>query len=359
MKKIILLIGMVLVSFAFCRAQEGFKITAETSGVPDGKMLLISERGDTLATADMVGGKFEFSGRVDRAMVAYIMTADAKARIPLMIENAVFNVIANEKMVYVDGGGAAQELLRQFDAINASVKQEQQRMQSEAQKAYQEQNMPKVQALQSQFQKFVEKAQKQETEMLQANGGSFVAAYVITNSMRQVGLERLRERYNYLTDEIKSGPYGKLIAQQIALYESLEIGGTAPDFTATTPEGDTLSLHQVKGKLKLLDFWASWCNPCRQENPNMLKLYQKYQSKGLEIISFSLDNDPRAWKKAIEEDGMIWKHFSDLKAQGSPIAAMYNLMSIPYTLLLDENNKIVGKNLRGAQLQKKVAELLK
>ena len=341
---------MVLASFAFCRAQEGFKITAETSGVPDGKMLLISERGDTLATTNMVGGKFEFTGRVDRAMAAYIMTADAKARIPLMIENAVFNVIANEKMVYVDGGGAAQELLRQFDAINASVKQEQ---------AYQEQNMPKLQALQSQFQKFVEKAQKQETELLQANGGSFVAAYVITNSMRQVGLERLRERYNYLTDEVKGGPYGKLIAQQIALYESLEVGGTAPDFTAMTPEGDTLSLHQVKGKLKLLDFWASWCNPCRQENPNILKLYQKYQSKGLEIISFSLDNDPRAWKKAIEEDGMVWKHFSDLKAQGSPIASMYNLMSIPYTLLLDENNKIVGKNLRGAQLQKKVAELLK
>lgn len=350
---------MVLASFTFCRAQEGFKITAETSGVPDGKMLLISERGDTLATADMVGGKFEFTGRVDRAMVAYIMTADAKARIPLMIENAVFNVIANEKMVYVDGGGAAQELLRQFDAINASVKQEQQRMQSEAQKAYLEQNMPKMQALQSQFQKFVEKAQKQETELLQANGGSFVAAYVITNSMRQVGLERLRERYNYLTDEVKSGAYGNVIAQQIALYESLEVGGTAPDFTAMTPEGDTLSLHSVKGKVKLLDFWASWCAPCRQENPNVLKLYQKYRSKGLEIISFSLDNDPKAWKKAIEEDGMIWKHFSDLKAQGSPIAAMYNLMSVPYTILLDENNKIVGKNLRGAQLQKKVAELLK
>ncbi|RGY13312.1 AhpC/TSA family protein [Butyricimonas virosa] len=359
MKKIVLLIGMVLASFAFCRAQEGFKITAETSGVPDGKMLLISERNDTLATTNMVGGKFEFTGRVDRAMVAYIMTADMKARIPLMIENAVFNVIANEKMVYVDGGGKAQELYRQFDAINASVMQEQQRMQKEAQQAYQEQNMPKLQALQAQLQKFADKAQQQEADLLKANGGSFVAAFVITNTMRQVGLERLRERYNYLTDEIKSGPYGKVIAQQIALYESLEIGGTAPDFTAMTPEGDTLSLHQVKGKVKLLDFWASWCNPCRQENPNMLKLYQKYQSKGLEIISFSLDNDPRAWKKAIEEDGMVWKHFSDLKAQGSPIAAMYNLMSIPYTLLLDENNKIVGKNLRGAQLQKKVAELLK
>lgn len=86
-------------SFAFCRVQEGFKITAEISGVPDGKMLLISERGDILATTNMVGGKFEFSGRVDRAMVAYIMTADAKARIPLMIENTVFNVVANESLM--------------------------------------------------------------------------------------------------------------------------------------------------------------------------------------------------------------------------------------------------------------------
>ena len=149
--------------------------------------------------------------------------------------------------------------------------------------------MPKMQALQSQFQKFVEKAQKQETEMLQANGGSFVAAYVITNSMRQVGLERLRERYNYLTDEVKGGPYGKLIAQQIALYESLEIGGTAPDFTAMTPEGDTLSLHQVKGKLKLLDFWASWCGPCRMLGPVLEELGEEHPE--IKICKVNTDDE--------------------------------------------------------------------
>ena len=359
MKKIVLLIGMVLASFTFCRAQEGFKITAETSGVPDGKMLLISERGDTLATADMVGGKFEFTGRVDRAMAAYIMTADAKARIPLMIENAVFNVIANEKMVYVDGGGAAQELLRQFDAINASVKQEQQRMQSEAQKAYLEQNMPKMQALQSQFQKFVEKAQKQETELLQANGGSFVAAYVITNSMRQVGLERLRERYNYLTDEVKSGAYGNVIAQQIALYESLEVGGTAPDFTAMTPEGDTLSLHSVKGKVKLLDFWASWCPPCRRENPNVVKAFNEYKDKNFTIVGISLDKDKSKWMKAIADDNLAWTHLSDLKYWDSEIPALYGVRGIPANVLLDPDGVIVAKNITGEDLHKKLKEVIK
>lgn len=358
MKKTILLtLGLVLVSLAGF-AQEGFKITAETSGVPDGKMLLISERNDTLAVADMVNGKFELTGRVNAPVVAYIIPNGSQAQIPVMLENTEFKVVANAQMVFVEGG-EAQRLKNQFDALNASVVQEKQRLENEAQQAYNEQNMMKMQALQSQFDKYVKKVQEQETELLKANGNSFVAAYIVIQSMNQVGLERLKERYGYLSEEVKEMTYGQAIARQIALLESLEIGGTAPDFTAVTPEGDTISLHAVKGKLKLVDFWASWCAPCRQESVNVLKLYKKYQAKGLEIIGVSLDNDPAAWKKAIAEDGMIWKHCSDLKGQRSEIARLYNLQSIPYTLLLDENNKIVAKNLRGGQLQKKVAELLK
>ena len=171
-------------------------------------------------------------------------------------------------------------------------------------------------------------------------------------------LDRLEELFAYSQDTCsRLRNFRETVRARRAFLQGTPIG----DGKILTPKNEEVSLLPLLNKdgYTLIDFWASWCNPCRQENPNILKLYQKYQSKGLEIISFSLDNDPRAWKKAIEEDGMIWKHFSDLKAQGSPIASMYNLMSIPCTFLLDENNKIVGKNLRGAQLQKKVAELLK
>ena len=109
----------------------------------------------------------------------------------------------------------------------------------------------------------------------------------------------------------------------------------------------------------LIDFWASWCGPCRGENPNVVALYKEYQPKGLEIFGVSLDNNKEAWVKAIADDGLIWKHGSDLKGWQSEPAKLYSITGIPATLLLDENNKIIAKNLRGEALKQKVAELLK
>lgn len=339
-------------------AQEGFKITARTQGMPDGKMYLISDNADTLAVADMVNGAFVMTGKVDAGQVAYVMTADRRGVIPLMLENAAFQVTANAQMVYVEGG-PMQNLYNEFEAINTGLLTERKRLEKEVQAAMQEGNQMKAQALDQQYGQFVKKAQEAEMNLLKANSNTFVAAYVITQTMQQVDPAFLKERYNMLGDEAKASGSGLIIADMLARYEMLEPGKVAPDFKARTPEGDTLSLHELKGKLKLIDFWASWCAPCRKENPNVLKMYQKYHPKGLEIIGVSLDDNEKAWKKAIDEDGLIWKHVSELAGPQSQIAQMYMLKSIPYTILVDENNVIIGKNLRGAQLQKKIAELLK
>lgn len=358
MNKILGIIMLVMGVSMAGMAQEGFKITAQMQGMPDGKMYLITERGDTLTVADMMNGAFVLAGRVDAGQVAYIMTADRKGVIPVMLENAEFKVTANAQMVYVEGG-PMQSLYNEFQAINASLLQERKRLEKEMQSAMQEQNQIKVQGLNQQFGQFMKRAQEAEMNLLKANNNTFVAAYIITQSMRQVEPEFLKERYNLLGEEAKASASGAVIADMIARYEMLEPGHVAPNFTARTPEGDTLSLYSVKGKVKLIDFWASWCGPCRKENPNVLKMYQKYHPKGLEIISVSLDDKEQAWKKAIDEDGLIWKHVSELAGQQSQIAQMYLLRTIPYTILLDENNVIIDKNLRGSQLQKKVAELLK
>ena len=108
-----------------------------------------------------------------------------------------------------------------------------------------------------------------------------------------------------------------------------------------------------------MDFWASWCGPCRAENPNVIRLYKKYHDKGLEVLGVSLDDNKSKWVQAIMEDGLPWLNGSDLKGQASEIARVYGVRSIPFTLLLDENNRIVAKNLRGKELAKKIEELLK
>ncbi|MCB0794684.1 MAG: TlpA family protein disulfide reductase [Flavobacteriales bacterium] len=141
------------------------------------------------------------------------------------------------------------------------------------------------------------------------------------------------------------------------LSELIPVGGEAPDFTQQTPEGNSLSLSQLRGQVVLIDFWASWCKPCRMENPNVKRVYDKYHSKGFEILGVSLDRTKQAWVNAIEQDGLPWKHVSDLGFWNNAAAQAYGVSSIPFTVLVDKDGKVLDKGLRGQALEKKLAEL--
>ena len=141
----------------------------------------------------------------------------------------------------------------------------------------------------------------------------------------------------------------------------IEIGAIAPDFTAPDPNGNSITLSKALGKITILDFWASWCRPCRIENPNFVKLYNKYHDKGLNIISVSLDreNQMKRWVKAIEKDNLNWYNVSNLKYWQDPVAKLYNISSIPATFILDEKGKIIATRLRGSALEEKINQLFK
>ncbi|TNE51667.1 MAG: TlpA family protein disulfide reductase [Bacteroidetes bacterium] len=135
-------------------------------------------------------------------------------------------------------------------------------------------------------------------------------------------------------------------------------GMEAPDLVGNTPEGQPYALSNLRGKYVLIDFWASWCGPCRRENPNVVAMYEKYKDKGFDILGVSLDRQEDAWKKAIDQDGLKWHHISDLKGWKSEHAQLYSVTSIPQTLLIGPDGKIIQRNLRGPQLGAKLQELL-
>ncbi len=144
---------------------------------------------------------------------------------------------------------------------------------------------------------------------------------------------------------------------QLEGVKGFSVGGTAPDFTQSTPEGTELKLSDLRGKVLLLDFWASWCGPCRRENPNVVKLYDRYKDKGFEILGVSLDKDRDRWLQAIEADKLTWHHVSDLQGWNNTVAQQYNVRSIPFTMLLDAEGKVIALNLRGAALEKQLSAL--
>ena len=170
-----------------------------------------------------------------------------------------------------------------------------------------------------------------------------------------------------LSDDVQKSPIGvsieKYVAQQKAqkmASKLASVGNKAPEFSAATPDGKELALAETLGEYTIIDFWASWCKPCRMENPNVVRVYNKYHKKGLNIISVSLDRpgQKERWIRAIEKDQMDWYHVSNLSYWQDPIPRSYGVRSIPSTFLLDKNGVIIAKNLRGRALEAKMDQLL-
>lgn len=146
--------------------------------------------------------------------------------------------------------------------------------------------------------------------------------------------------------------------EQVLKYGTLAIGSQAPDLIMQDASGASVSLSSLKGKVVMLDFWASWCKPCRKENPTIVKMYKKYKSKGFEILGVSLDENKDDWIRAISTDDLNWIHVCDFGGWYSNAAKTYDVTSIPYTLLIDKNGRIISKGLRGEILEKRLIELL-
>jgi peroxiredoxin len=214
-------------------------------------------------------------------------------------------------------------------------------------------------ALRDEYFELQEAGMRYEKDFVAENPDAMISVLILNRMVQTqtVPEAEIQTLFGGLSERMRKTEVGSGIQQKLDALKRTAIGSKAPDFSAPTPAGETLSLNQVLGKVTLVDFWAAWCRPCRAENPNIVRVYQKYKDKGLSVLGVSLDRTEADWKKAIEEDGLEWHHVSKLQYFGE-IADLYNVTGIPASFILDENGVIVAKNLRGPALEAKIAELL-
>ncbi|AYL96809.1 TlpA disulfide reductase family protein [Mucilaginibacter celer] len=197
-------------------------------------------------------------------------------------------------------------------------------------------------------------------EFAKTHPDSFFAPVALFGTAANDKTAALAEQiYKTFSPAIQATDNGKTIKELIDAHYRLKIGGVAPTFTQVNPAGKAVSLADYKGKIVLVDFWASWCSPCRQEIPNLLSQYKMYKDKGFEILSVSLDSSREKWLKAVQQEGMGWPQVSDLKGNNNSAARLYGVTGIPATFLVDRDGKLISTTLRGEELNKKLAEVFK
>ncbi len=359
-----LLVLLPFLSFAQTKKTAGgFAIQGQLRALPNGtNVTLFGFSGtDTLAKTKVQNGGFTLTGTVDNVDARIIAFSGLNQRLVVFMGNDDVKVksdSSNFSDVVITGSSSNydyEEFLYQIKPLNDYVTMYRNAVQSAPTQSAKDSLMI---ALNTTYNIYQESIDRFITRKKASPVSSLVLAYSYdTDPNKDVVL--LQKRFNALTGSALQSQFAKNISQVIENDKIGAVGTKAVDFTQTDTAGNSVSLSQFKGKYVLLDFWASWCRPCRAENPNVVAAYKAFKNKNFTVLSVSLDETKDSWLRAIKMDNLAWTHISDLKYWSNAVAMEYHIQSIPQNFLIDPNGVIIGKNLRGEQLFQKLKELLK
>lgn len=373
MKNSLLLIGIALVMFSCNQEPDGFTINGTLRGeLDEGTNVFLKKIGDDnqpieVDTAKISEGQFQFKGVSNAPELHYIFVDETPGYTAVILENGTIDFNAQkDSLGFAEIKGTPQnDVFADYLEKSRELSQRRLAIQQDMQAAAGQEAV--TTALRDEMTELIEEYKSFEVTYIENNPDALISALLLDRAIATKGLpiEEIEKLYNALSQQIKDSKPGQRVLNGLeALKKSeeskknTEIGAKAPEFSGPNPEGETIALSDVMGKVTLIDFWAAWCKPCRAENPNVVAVYDKYHDKGLNILGVSLDRTAEAWKKAIADDGLDWNHISNIAYFDDQIAQLYNVDAIPAAFLLDENGVIVAKNLRGSALEEKVAELL-
>ncbi len=362
MKKLFLFVLILNLYFFQSTAQQKNNFNLKVT-IDDEKEGTVYIRNLTLPTTDSlkyVKGIATFTGFVKEPTPFIIADEHNKYQLFFIGPNENINITLHKKdmkVVFLEGS-PSHEIFRELIVAQEPLQQ----MGMNIQQAYQAPNA-NTDSLNTVLAVINNKLHDNFFNFIRKNKKSEVTAFVIysaINNDRNVKVRSADSMYQILEGKAKTCFYGNEMNKMLSKLKAVEVGYTAPNFTLPdSSEKKKYSLSDFKGKYVLVDFWASWCGPCKNEIPYLKKAYEKYHQKGFEIISVSLDDKKEKWIAALQQFQMPWVHISDVKGFNSAVNELYHVPAIPTTLLLDKNGMIIATNLRGPALENKLEELLK
>ena len=334
---------------------EGTSVYRVESG-PNGQAV-------TVDSTKVAESAFEFKGFVDQIDINFIFIKGVNGNVPVILEEGII-----ETKIYKDSlssstiwGTNSNNDLAEYRISTKEFSEKLQSIVKEINLANAVGDNLLVEDLTSEYRSIEQELSLYEKGFMNSNPSSYIASLILERLLttQKILQPEAAAIFNGFDQKIKESVSGKKVNTIVSKpINPTAIGAKALNFKGPNPEGEILSLESLKGKVTIIDFWASWCRPCRIENPNLVRLYKRMHDKGLEIVGVSLDKSKVNWERAIEDDGLIWNHVSSLQYWKEPIAVLYGVRSIPEAFVLNEDGVIVAKNLRGAQLDAKIEELL-
>jgi len=362
MKKILLIL---IISFGFTavQAQKDTVVTVKgnIAGIADGVEVKFvnANTNAPFAETKTQGGKFTITGTLKEPDLFTIHIGTAGPQY-IYLQKGVINITGNNaelNKLVVTGSSAHNDFIVFQQTFNPIVV----RLQAVVQEVNSAAPGAERDSLMNIYDRINDSIQMQIDAYIEPRKKSFVTPFIlfVTNQFGD-DIMRLEKRYNRLDSVIRTSVIGTSLAQYIEYYKVGAVGTEAIDFTQPDTTGKPVSLSSFRGKYVLVDFWASWCGPCRRENPNVVAMYKKFSEKNFTVFGVSLDKPGQKdkWLEAIKKDSLTWTHASDLQYWNNAAAQIYHVTGIPFSLLVDPQGKIVGRNLRGADLEKRLCELI-
>ena len=349
--------------FAFlwaCSSEKSYHITGKITD--DVNQVYLEKRVDgefvKVDSAAVLNGTFELTGHVDAADIYYVASGSRSKKM-IFLENEEYH-LGGDSIALNDAsieGGTVQSQYNSFEESQAKLwdilmtkYKAIGSLETEAEKV----------AANAEVDSLYEIHTNNQSEFIENNANSPISVYLLSRIQYGMDAEELGGKVAMLDSTLSSMETYKWLVDRVEVLKKVAVGMKAPDFEQADADGNMIKFSDVysANKYTLVDFWASWCGPCRQENPNVVEAFKKFNKKGFTVFGVSLDSNKERWLKAIEDDGLTWAHVSDLSGWKNAAAADYGVNSIPANFLVDQNGVILGTGLREAELHEKLGELL-